>query len=390
MTKNPATPRTLLIALFSLFHLLSLGQSGGLNVDSTYNFSPHKLSKSGKEARMKDLDSFWNKVKADTVMYLPKLRTELASNNHAPFFYFDGATLLLWLSNSKSDEKLAAESIAKTDLEDVDWKIYVQLLNSLAFDSINVLQAALKILKYPNFNFYLEEHVMYFHQENSLAYCLLPLKNEWYVDTLIARFESADTAARFSILYTLWMGYSCKGDSMIKAVAKSTHLPKDIRGFADTLSTYVFEIDQAKTSLPLEELKEKRLNSLKRFSDEGLGDLFTYSVALRKKTSCEQVSEMIKPAKSGNPHSENSRFVQQIIGSDEFKAEQKKVDSLNKVSGTQVKVSFSIIENSNLPGDDPNLISVGFIEEETSFAKTQVYTLKFDKKAQKIISVTKN
>ena len=124
--------------------------------------------------------------------------------------------------------------------------IYVQTLNSLAFDSINILKAALKILDYPHFRFYLVQHVMYFNQDNCLAYCLLPMNQNFYIDTIINRFSSTDTTGQYSILYTLWLGYSCRGDSLIHASSKNLALPKAVRDFADTLSLVNYPIDNGK------------------------------------------------------------------------------------------------------------------------------------------------
>ena len=43
------------------------------DIDSTYNFSPNKLTRKEQEDKMKYLDKFWNKVKSDSALYLPQL-----------------------------------------------------------------------------------------------------------------------------------------------------------------------------------------------------------------------------------------------------------------------------------------------------------------------------
>jgi hypothetical protein len=70
--------------------------------------------------------------------------------------------------------------------------------------------------------------------------------------------------------------------------------------------------------------------------------------------------------------------------------EQKMVDSLNRLGGIKNKISFSIIEDSKLPGDNPDITSVGFFNEETAFNKIQVYILRYNKKEKKIVSIVKN
>jgi hypothetical protein len=279
--------RTYILILFNLAHQYCVSQTLSLDVDKTYDFSPHTLSKKEQEKKGVALDAFWNKVKDDTAQNLPLLRSELKSKGHMPYFYYDGAGLLLYLSHARSDKELAAVAIEKCDINDIDAKIYIETLNSLAFDNINVTNAAIKILKFPNYNFFVVEHVMYFNQDNCLAYSLLPMRSEYYVDTLINSFKLSDTAGKYSILYTLWLGYNCKGDSLIRAVAKDISLGKNIRSFADTLMRNDFPADQEVLSLSSNELIAKRINALKRFSDEGLADLIRYSAALRKRSQCE-------------------------------------------------------------------------------------------------------
>jgi hypothetical protein len=275
-----------------LFIILSNGvtqsfcQSMSADIDNIYNFSPNKLTRKEQEGKIKYLDEFWNKVKSDSTLYLPQLRRELTTNTHNPYFYFDGTGLLLSISHTKADKILAAESIAKCDLKDIDQKIYVQTLNSLAFDSINISKAALKILDYPNFRFYLVQHVMYFNQDNCLAYCLLPMNDNFYIDTIINRFSTADTTGQFSILYTLWLGYSCKGDSLIHASSKNIALPKVVRDFADTLSQVNYPIDNDNVGKSFDQLIDMHKRALRRFSDEGVSDLMASTMAMRNTTKC--------------------------------------------------------------------------------------------------------
>jgi len=293
--------RIFILILFNLAHQYCISQTLSLEVDKTYDFSPHTLSKKEQEEKGVALDAFWNKVKDDTTQNLPLLRRELMSKGHVPYFYYDGAGLLLYLSHTRSDKELAVAAIEKCDINDIDTKIYIETLNGLAFDNINVTNAAIKILKYPDFNFFVVEHVMYFNQNNCLAYSLLPMKSEYYIDTLINSFKLSDTVGKYSILYTLWLGYNCKGDSLIRAVAKDISLGKDIRSFADTLMENDFPTDQEVLSLSSNELIARRINALKRFSDEGLADLIRYSAALRKRGQCKVISKAITKTNDTGP-----------------------------------------------------------------------------------------
>lgn len=274
------------ILFFSSFYLSGGAQPKKLDIDNIYDFSPQKLSRKEQKEKVKELDKFWNTIKSDTSFYLPQLRTELTTIGHFPYFYFDGSELLLKLSHSGNDKQIAANAIGKCDLMDIEPQSYVQTLNELAFDGIDVLQPALKILKYPDYKFYLVQHVMYFTQENCLAYCLLPMTSVAYTDSLISRFASADTTAQWSILYTLWLEYSCRGDSLIHASAKNKDLNAVIRALADTLVSHHPNPDPEQAQLTIDEIKEKRMDALRRFSDEGLADLNYYTFLLRSLAAC--------------------------------------------------------------------------------------------------------
>src|SRR5437762_13544286 len=121
-----------LLICFLLFTSITFGQS--LDVDKIYDFSPSKLSRVEQDKKLPALDELWNKVKSDTAKYLPLLRNDLNAPRHNPFFYYDGAALLLSLSLSVNDKTIAAKAIGKCDLADVDCKEYVTTLNALSND----------------------------------------------------------------------------------------------------------------------------------------------------------------------------------------------------------------------------------------------------------------
>ena len=74
---------------------------------------------------------------------------------------------------------------------------------------------------------------------------------------------------------------------------------------------------------------------------------------------------------------------------DEFKQEQRRVDSIKKVSGIPVKVSVDVVDSSFLQEDKGKNISLVFINEQYPYDNRIMYTIKFDKDKQKIISVDK-
>ena len=276
-----------LLIFFQLLALLTFGQT--LDVDNVYNFSPHKLTAAEQQKKIPSLDVFLNKVKSDTSKYLPLLRNELNRSDHNPYFYYDGAVILCAISNTENDKTIAANSFAKCDLSDIPPEAYVRILNEFSNDGINVTRAAVKILNDTAFTFFLPQHAMYFNQGDCLAYMLLPGKQDFYIDTLISLFKLANPKAQKSILYTLWLSYSCKGDSLISASMTDKTLNKDVSDFSKEMMKspeLTNEIKEYINSLNKSQMDDLRKKSLKRFSNEALDELMLSTLALRKNENC--------------------------------------------------------------------------------------------------------
>jgi hypothetical protein len=273
--------------VFLLMTSFAFGQS--LDVDNIYNFSPSKMTKSEQEKKLPALDGLWNNVKSDTAKNLPLLRNELNATKHNPFFYYDGAILLLSLSKNDNDKNIAANAIAKCDLADIDRKEYVTTLNGLSNAGINVTKAAVRILNDTSFTFFLPQHVIYFRQGDCLTYMLLPQKKEFYVDTLISMFRSVNHNSQKSILYTFWYAYTCEGDSLINAVIQDRTISKEISTYAKELMVPPSLTDDIKKRLKAmskNQVDELRRKALQRFSDEAMDELTISTLALRKNVNC--------------------------------------------------------------------------------------------------------
>lgn len=83
-------------------------------VTALYSFSPHKLTEKEIEAKSKQLNVFWSETKARGEAGLKDLRLELGRPDASPFFSYDGAKLLLSLSNEREDRELAQGLILDT------------------------------------------------------------------------------------------------------------------------------------------------------------------------------------------------------------------------------------------------------------------------------------
>lgn len=277
----------ILLAFFST--LTSFGQSITKEIDSIYSFKPSKLTDKERELKMPALDRFWEMVKNDTLQNLPLLRKELQAKGHNPFFYYDGSGLLLSLTNNKVDKELGIEAISKCDLDDISQKIYVKSLNQLASEGYDVTKPAIKILYEDDYSFYIQQHAMLFNQGYCLTYMLLPQKDKSYVDTLISIFKDLKPTSQKSIITTLWFEYSCKGDDFLKLIIADKSLQNEVRDYAKKILGYKnLSKDQEVffKAVSKEDIKNIRIASLERFSDEAIEELDFTTKVIRKNDNC--------------------------------------------------------------------------------------------------------
>lgn len=85
----------------------------------------------------------------------------------------------------------------------------------------------------------------------------------------------------------------------------------------------------------------------------------------------------------------DSEFFNQLIELDEFKMEERRIDSL-KETGKKVELTISIVEESFFPEDSSKNLSLAFVEEDLGFANSTLLIVKFDKDKNRIVSVQKN
>jgi len=237
------------------------------------------------------MDDFWNKVKADTVKYLPELRTELQIEGNPKFFYFEGGQLLLSLSTSLKDKQIVLNGILKSDLSDIDRRALVSTLNYLAKSKLNTTEAALKILDEKGFRFFLPEHSFYFNQSYCLTYSLLPTNSNYYLSAVTNRFkEEKDINTKKSIVTFLWFANTCDGNEFLKEIETDKASDKAIVAYANDLLTrkvkkekYYKELD----SMSFDELVRAQIASTNRMSDEAIYEL-DYITKLLRKNNCRQ------------------------------------------------------------------------------------------------------
>jgi hypothetical protein len=119
--------------------------------------------------------------------------------------------------------------------------------------------------------------------------------------------------------------------------------------------------------------------------------LFSFIFVLTIQTSCQNSNRHIIVSNQADITKYSSdNFFKQISSLDEFKQEQKRIDSLNKATGLSITFSIDIIRNSFLKEDSLKNISLSYINEEwPNDDYRTIYVIKYDKTLKKIISIDK-
>jgi hypothetical protein len=237
-------------------------------IRETYSFQPHLLNSQQIQEKAAVLDRFWDRVKSDQPAYVPLLRKELQDFQNPPFFLFDGALLLLTVSNTPEDRKVALGAIEHCDLRDVERAEYFRQVHQFATFGENTTAAAFRTLDDPKFQVFIPQHALTLGQDYSLVYMLLPTDPAFWTAPAIARLatEKNETAQK-SLLLLLWYAQTAEAD---QAIAKFAAGDATARSYAQALMK---RTGGPATSLTEAALRERRRERMKAVSDEALIDL---------------------------------------------------------------------------------------------------------------------
>src|SRR5579863_1024709 len=238
MKRRPLrSPVVLLLALLLLANAV-VSQSVAVHQEilHTYNFQPHLLSDPELTAKSAVLDDFWTKAKAQPSVYIPALRRELSDFTNPPFFLYDGSMLLLKLSDTPADRKIALAAMTRCNLRDVQHKDYFMQVHRMAALGEDTTAAAFHILEQPKFSVFIPLHVLTLAQNYSLIYMLLPTDPDYWLQPAIARLKTEpDETAQKSLLLLLWYAQTDAADQAISAFAGDAAKPSASRTYAQDM-----------------------------------------------------------------------------------------------------------------------------------------------------------
>jgi hypothetical protein len=259
-------------------------------IQQTYNFQPHLLQKQEVDAKSQVLDQFWERAKSNRADYIPALRQELADFSNPLFFLYDGSVLLLSLSDTPADRKVALAAMAHCDLLDVQHDDYFHQVHRMAVLGEDTIAAAFHVLDDPHYQVVVPQHALTLGQNYVLVYLLLPTDQRYWEQPAIDRLaRELDETSQRSLLLLLWYAQTEAADQAIAGFARDAARPAASRSYAEELmrgKSAHRTLSRTATLLSLsseETLRKKRRERLKAVSDEALIDLDTYTELLMAK-----------------------------------------------------------------------------------------------------------
>jgi hypothetical protein len=226
------------------------------------------------DQRSAELDTFWSKAQANPAQYVPGLRQELADEKNPAFFLYDGSILLLKMSDTGQDRKIALNAIAHCDLRDVQPQDYFHQVHRMAVLGEDTTAAAFHILEDPKFQVVVPQHALTLGQNYSLIYMLFPTGPQFWTQPAIQRLKSEkDTTAQRSLMLLLWYAQDDAADQAIHALGQDASQSAETRKSVQELEARTQQLRSvAKKPLFSKEaaLRRKRSEVMSRVSDEAL------------------------------------------------------------------------------------------------------------------------
>jgi hypothetical protein len=273
-----------------VFAIFGNAQSTAIHteIQQTYNFQPHTLTSAEITQQSGVLDQFWTRAKSQPSIYVPALRQELADFRNPPFFLYDGSMLLISLSDTSVDHKVALAAIAYSDLRDVQPKDYFFQVHRMATLNEDTTAAAFHILGQADFKLFIPQHVLTLGQNYALVYMLLPTNEDYWLQPAIDRLQAEhDETAQKSLTLLLWYAQTESADKAIATFAADASKPMGSREYANQIMQAKGKIGakQRAEALAITEtsLRQKRRERMKAVSDEALIDLDDYTMTLAAK-----------------------------------------------------------------------------------------------------------
>jgi hypothetical protein len=125
---------------------------------ATYGFRPSQLTPEAKEAKLRELDAFWARVKARGPDGITCLQSMIAADTIDGYFAMNAAALLARLDCSPAGLAAVELGLSRTDLDEIDIAQYVRLVVGLGREGRDVEMLARRYLRHPNVDTRVAQH----------------------------------------------------------------------------------------------------------------------------------------------------------------------------------------------------------------------------------------
>lgn len=213
----------------------SFAQSFKEKVETVYSFKIAELSPKDLENKYKQLNLFWQELNADTATYLPLIRKELQNQNHSSYFYFDMSSYLEMQSMKEKDKRIIEKAINNIQWQEIGTWELIEKMRDFSLNGIDVSGGAFQLLKQEKIKLTDPETGEVFNQGKILAYLLLPLKKELYVEKMSYNFNEASPESQRSIITLFWMVNSPFTNEKLKSISENNLVNPEIRSYASRL-----------------------------------------------------------------------------------------------------------------------------------------------------------
>jgi hypothetical protein len=266
----------LIVASFPAPFALGADADGAVTqkLKQSYHTEPHDLKgNTAFEKYNAEIMALWADAEARKSDYISALKSLLSGKDMIPYFYFDGAMLLLSLEDSADNRKLAASAIPKTDPRDVPGENYVNELINLGNHSTDTSRAVVRILDVDDFRAIYPQHALTLGQEWSFITAAMPLEPALVEAAIRERMKKPlGDNARASITLWAWQAATPETDKLFAEIWPGLPKGKQRTAAAD-LAAKMHPKTLSKPDLAkLAKLRKKRSDRIRIVSDEALID----------------------------------------------------------------------------------------------------------------------
>lgn len=249
-----------------------------------YHLEPHTIRDDETfKAYDAEIMSVWEEASKKPAEFIAALQKMLPGQDMIPYFYYDGALLLVTLQETPANFNLAASCLVKGDPRDVRGVPHLHTLIAFGSRGLDVTDAALEVLDF-DYQVYLVDHVINLGQNYCFIYAVSQLPTERVLAAVTKRLEKpmSSTAKASVALWAYYAATPAANDLLVKIAAE---LPKEEE--FDSLRRHASKVKAGIQPTPeqqkrLDELRLIRQKTWQRLSDEALEEADGYTNEMRK------------------------------------------------------------------------------------------------------------